>query len=68
MAANSLFGLPGSVARSAAPVRGSTYSTFLQVLPPSVVLNTPRSAFSPHAWPMAATQATFGSVGWRTMR
>src|SRR5687768_2773942 len=49
MAAKSLFGLAGSMTRSAAPVRGSTYSTFAQVLPPSVVLKTPRSAFCPHA-------------------
>src|SRR5688572_8306604 len=49
MAAKSLFGLAGSMTRSAAPVRSSTYNTFVHVLPPSVVLKTPRSAFCPHA-------------------
>src|SRR5688572_2001677 len=45
IAAKSLFGLTGSITRSATPVRSLTYRTFVQVLPPSVVLKTPRSAF-----------------------
>ena len=44
----------GSMTRSTAPVRASTLSEWLQLLPPSVVLNTPRSGFSPHRWPSAA--------------
>ena len=35
-----------------APVESSTNSTFFHVFPPSVVRNTPRSAFGPNAWPM----------------
>src|SRR4029077_11045551 len=42
--------------------------TLRQVLPPSVVLNTPRSGFSPHTCPRAATQATLGSFGSSTTR
>jgi len=42
-------------ARSTAPIRSSTKSTLVQLFPPSVVLKTPRSAFSEKRWPMAAT-------------
>src|SRR5687768_4809898 len=43
IAAKSLFGFVGSMIRSAAPVLSLTYSTFVHVLPPSIVLKTPRS-------------------------
>jgi len=51
-----------------APVRGFTYSVFVQVAPPSVVLKTPRSSLSVHSWPDAATYTVSGLVGWMTMR
>src|SRR5512144_143590 len=45
--ANSVFGSPGSIARSEQPVFGSTKSTRVHVFPPSAVRNTPRSAEGP---------------------
>src|SRR6185437_4203105 len=42
MPAYSTFGLDGSIAMSLAPVVSLTYSTLFQVLPASVVMNTPR--------------------------
>ena len=51
-----------------APVLSSTNSTFAHVLPPSVVLYTPRSALLVHSWPEAATNTTSGFVGWIRMR
>src|SRR5689334_20865749 len=42
-------GFDGSIVRSIAPVESSRKSTFFHVLPPSVVRNTPRSAFGPNA-------------------
>ena len=61
IAANSTRGFPGAMARSAAPVVSFTKSTFFQVFPPSVVLNTPRSALGPHVCPSAATKTVFAS-------
>ena len=61
--AYSTFGLLGSIARSAAPVESSRKSTFVQFFPPSLVRNTPRSAFGPQACPCADTYATSGLVG-----
>src|SRR5438128_932576 len=44
------------------------YSVFVQERPASVVLNTPRSAFSVQRFPTAATKATLGSTGSSTTR
>src|SRR5574337_1262129 len=63
MPANSTCGLPGSITRVEAPVLSSTYSTFCQVLPASVVLNTPRSGFGPQGLPCAATHTLAGFSG-----
>ena len=46
IAANITFGFVRSIATSTAPVLSSRNSTFFQVLPPSVVLKTPRSSLS----------------------
>ena len=54
--------------RSLAPVSSSPASTFFQVSPPSVVLNTPRSPPGPYSGPVAATSTTLALVGWMTMR
>src|SRR5215467_12900240 len=51
MPAYRMFELPGSAAMSEHDVCGSTYRTFLHVLPPSTVLKTPRSSFGPHSRP-----------------
>src|ERR1043165_10249088 len=56
-------GLVGSMLMSIPPAFGPRESTFLQVLPPSRVRNTPRSGFGPCAWPSAATYAMSGSCG-----
>ena len=61
-------GFWGSCATSAAPVRASTYSVLVQVLPPSVVRYTPRSGLSLNSGPVAATSTVSGRVGWITMR
>src|SRR5262245_54237246 len=45
IAAQRLFALLGSITSSVAPVFSSTYNVLFHVLPPSVVMNTPRSAF-----------------------
>src|SRR5256885_173379 len=39
-----------------------------QVLPPSAVRNTPRSALGAHTWPSAATNTTSGLAGSITIR
>ena len=52
------------MAMSTHPVVSSTYSTFSQVVPPSRVRNTPRSAPGPHSGPIAATNTVAGSAGW----
>src|SRR5215470_19986790 len=46
-----MFELPGSAAMSEHDVCGSMYNNFFHVLPPSVVLKTPRSSFGPHSRP-----------------
>src|SRR2546426_1110615 len=61
--ANRTFGSPGSIARSAQPVFGSTDSTRFHVLPPSVVRYTPRSGDGPKARPRAHTNTMSGFVG-----
>src|SRR5690348_11879520 len=53
-------GLDGSMARLIAPVPSFTYRIFFQVLPPSVVLNTPRCGLEAKRWPSAATYTTSG--------
>src|SRR5579863_124126 len=63
IAAYTTCGLDGSIAMLIAPVSSLTYRTFCQVLPPSVVLNTPRSGLVPNKWPSAATYTTSGSLG-----
>ncbi len=56
-------GLPGWSSRSIAPVLSDTNSVFFQVLPPSVVLKTPRSPLGLKMSPYAATQTVLGSLG-----
>src|SRR2546425_914263 len=58
------FGLPGCSSTSIAPTLSDKKSTLRQVWPPSVVLNTPRSALDLNVSPWAETQTIFGSVGW----
>src|SRR3954462_9283731 len=53
--ANRMREFVGSIVRSIAPVESFRKSTFFHDRPPSVVRNTPRSAFGPNAWPIAAT-------------
>ncbi len=57
-------GFAGLSSTSAAPTLSDTNSTLRHVLPPSVVLKTPRSEFAVNAFPIAATQTMFGFVGW----
>src|SRR6266849_2354262 len=66
--ANTVFGSPGSIARSEQPVLASTNSTRVHVLPPSAVRYTPRSCCGPYARPRAHTSTTSGSAGWITIR
>src|SRR5262245_4068637 len=54
--------------RSVAPVLSSTFSTCFQVVPPSVVLYTPRSPPGPQSDPVAATRTVLLSSGSITMR
>src|SRR5579862_4985410 len=61
--AYSTCGFDGSIARLIAPVPSFTYRIFFQVLPPSVVLNTPRSGLGANMWPRAATYTTSGLLG-----
>ena len=56
------------MARSEQPVFSSTNSTFVHVVPPSVVRKTPRSGCGPYAWPSAQTTTVLGSCGWMTVR
>src|SRR2546428_1155816 len=62
-AAYSTRGFVASRARSIAPVESSTYSTLLQLRPPSVDRNTPRVGLGPKACPIAATYTTSGLAG-----
>src|SRR5215211_4038099 len=61
--ADRIRGFVGSMVRSIAPVESLRYSTLRHVLPPSVVRKTPRSAFGPNAWPIAARYARSASRG-----
>src|SRR6185503_5845592 len=61
--AYSTSGFDGFTSRSAAPIESDTYSTLRQFLPPSVLLNTPRSSLFLNALPIAATHTVFGLVG-----
>ena len=63
IAAKRIRGLVGSSEMSVAPVESLRNSTFFHDVPPSVVRNTPRSAFGPKACPIAATYARSGSRG-----
>src|SRR5690606_10665799 len=56
-------GSDGSTARSPQPVPASTNSTLLQVSPPSSERNTPRSAWSAKAYPVAQTKTRFAFSG-----
>ncbi len=56
-------GLPGCSSTSIAPSWSETNSTLRQVLPPSVVLKTPRSLLALNMSPFAATHTMFGLVG-----
>src|SRR5258708_32379424 len=63
-AANITFGLLRSIAMSTAPVLLSRKRTLRHVLPPSVVLKTPRSSLGVPYLPKPATTTTSGFVGW----
>ena len=63
-----ILGLLISIVMSAQPVSSSIYKIFFQLLPPLVVLNTPRSLFGPHSFPKAHTQAMSGLFGSTTIR
>src|SRR2546430_16004432 len=67
-AAYSTSGLDGSRTRSEIPVESLRNSTLFHVLPPSVVLYTPRSAFGPKACPWAPTHTMSGLAGWKRAR
>src|SRR6185437_8137701 len=67
-AAYSTSGSDGSMTTSVKPVYLLMDLVFVQVLPPSVVLNKPRSPPGAHSGPSAATYTTFGSRGSMTMR
>ena len=54
-AAYSTSGFVGSITSSIAPVESFRKRIFFQVLPPSVVLKTPRSGFGAQTCPNAAT-------------
>src|SRR5947209_16344237 len=56
-------GLPGSITMSETPARLLTNKVRFHVLPPSVVLYTPRISFAPKAWPNTPAHAVFGSLG-----
>jgi hypothetical protein len=50
------------------PVFSSTYRTLCHVVPPSVVLNSPRSSLGPHRRPQAPTYTMLGSSAWIVIR
>src|SRR4030095_10397662 len=66
--AKSLRGFEGSMASDEQPVFSSTNRVRSQVLPPSVVRNTPRSCCGPYPWPSEHANTTSGLVGWITTR
>src|SRR6188474_560647 len=57
------FGFLRSIEMSTAPVLSSRKSVFFQLFPPSVLLNTPRSALGAPYLPNEATKTTSGLVG-----
>ena len=63
-----MFGSVADITSSFAPVSSSTVSTCFQLLPPSVVLYTPRSPPGPNNGPVAATNTTSLLVGCMTIR
>src|SRR5256885_17026830 len=68
MPAYTMLKFDGSAATSEQAVSGSTNNTFFHVLPPSVVLKTPRSSFGPHSRPSPHTYTLSGFFGSTTMR
>src|SRR5258705_2072764 len=62
-AAYMTLGFVRSIAMSTAPVLSSRNSTRRQVRPPSVLLNTPRSALGTLYFPNEATKTIWRSVG-----
>ena len=62
-AAYKMFGSFGSRIKSEMPTFSLRYKTFFQLLPPSVVLNTPRCSFGPNACPNTPIQMMSGFVG-----
>ena len=56
-------GLLGSMVRSTAPERSSRYNTLRQVIPPLVLLYTPRSGLAIECLPNAATHTMLQSCG-----
>src|SRR6185295_10345230 len=63
ISAKTMFELFGSIVTWTAPVFSSLYKTLSHVLPPSVVLYTPRSSFGPYGCPSAATKTLFSFLG-----
>ena len=63
----SVSGSAGLIRMSMTPVLSSTYRTLFHVLPPSVVLNRPRSSFGPYSRPSAPTYTMSGFFGWTTI-
>gem|GEM_PF-4447973 len=63
MAAYMMSGFVRSMLMSIAAVLSSRYSTLRQLLPPSVLLKTPRSAFGTENLPNDATKMMSGLVG-----
>ena len=57
-------GVFGSITTSAAPVFSSTYNDFVNVRPPSVDLNSPRSAFGPYGLSRFAAETGGRYVLW----
>src|SRR5688500_1492880 len=68
VAAHSVLGFDGSTIRAVAPTPGLRYSVFVHDLPPSGVMNTPRSGLAGKRRPMAATHAMSGLRGCTTTR
>src|SRR3954463_13132209 len=66
--ANRMRGFFGSMPMSEQPVFSSTNRVLVQVLPPSLVRNTPRSGCGPYAVPSAHANTMFGSAGSMTTR
>jgi hypothetical protein len=67
VAATITSGFFGSMTKSVTPVCSSVSSSLVQVLPPSVVLYSPRSPPALHSGPWEATNTVSDSVGWTTI-